>query len=236
MMRLTMTPSSKVSDGLLAGGEVVDEVAHLLREAVSAGLFGHRIDPAGLCVGLLDRVADGVLDEAPDRADRGVGDEAALRADELVPKLHAALLDPRRLDGGHLAAREFEQRDRGVFAGGLVAVHHAWRPTPDLGDRVVLAEEVPRRFDGVAAHVEQRAAAGGLGVPEVRCVRTGMTLAGAHGEQLADAAGLDHLVGLGDVGREHRALGIAVPDAGFVGRIEDLLRLVFRARRAAWCR
>jgi hypothetical protein len=49
-----------------------------------------------------------------------------------VAQLHAALLDPGRLDRGQLAARELEQRDRGVLAGGLVRVGERGAPGEDL--------------------------------------------------------------------------------------------------------
>jgi hypothetical protein len=83
---------------------------------------------------------------------------------------------------------ELDQRDSVVLAGGLVAMAERGAPGERLGHRDVLAEQVAGGLDRMAAHVEQRPAAGGLGLPEVRRVRAGVGLAGAHGDDVADRA------------------------------------------------
>ena len=134
-------------------------------------------------------------------------------------------MDHERLGDRDAAVGELDQRDGVVLAGGLVGVAERGAPGERLGQRDVLAEEVARRLDRVAAHVEQRAAAGRLGVPEVRGVRAGVRLAGADGEHLADRAVLDHLARLHHVRREHLGLGVAVHHAGVLDDPEDLRRL-----------
>ena len=60
----------------------------------------------------------------------------------------------------------------------------------DVADRDVLAEQVARGLDAVRGHVEQRAAAGQLGVPEVGGVRAAVALARAerHGRPIDPAS------------------------------------------------
>ena len=162
-------------------------------------------------------------------------DDPAALAVDLVADLDAALGRPRRLDGRRPAVLEAEDRDRVVLAGGLVAVAERRAPGEDLADRRVLADDEAGGLDAVAAHVEERAAAGRLGIPEVGGVRTRVTLARAHREDPPERARGDHLGDLHDLRAEDLVLEVAVEDAGLADEPEHLRRLVARSARAASC-
>ena len=95
-------------------------------------------------------------------------------------------------------------------------------PGEDVGDLDVLADDVPRGLDAVAAHVQERPAARRLGIPEVRCVRTGVTLAGAHREDPAEGTGGDHLADLDDIRAEDLVLEVAVEESCLLDETEHL--------------
>ena len=103
-----------------------------------------------------------------------------------------------------------------------VAMDQRGAPGEDVRDREVLAEQEARVLRAVRGHVQQRAAAGQLRVPEVRRVRPGVALAGAHRREAADGAGLHHVPHPEQVRVEDHVLEVGVEDAGLVDRPEHV--------------
>ena len=95
-------------------------------------------------------------------------------------------------------------------------------PGEDLCDPDVLADDVPGRLDAVTAHVQERAAAGRLGVPEVLRMRPGVALTRAHREDPPERARRDHLGDLDDLRAEDFVLHVAVEDARVLDEAEHL--------------
>ena len=89
-------------------------------------------------------------------------------------------------------------------------------------DPDVLADDVAGSLDAVTAHVEERAAAGRLGVPEVRRMRPGVALTRAHREDPSEGARRDHLGDLDDLRAEDFVLHVAVEHARVMDEAEHL--------------
>ena len=152
-------------------------------------------------------------------------DDPPALAVDLVADLDPALGRPRCLDRGRPAVLEAEDRDGVVLAGRLVGVAERRAPGEDLGDPDVLADDVAGRLDAVTAHVQERAAAGGLGIPEVRRMRPGVALTRAHREDPSERARRHHLGDLDDLRAEDLVLHVAVEHARVLDEAEHLGRL-----------
>ena len=96
----------------------------------------------------------------------------------------------------------------------LRLVHERRAPRERRLDPDVLAEHVARGLDAVGRHVEHRAAAGELGIPEVRGMRPGVRLAGTERDRPTDGTRLHHLAHPHELGAEDDVLEVAAPDAG----------------------
>ena len=105
-------------------------------------------------------------------------------------------------------------------------VHEGRAPRERRLDPDVLAEHVARGLDAVGRHVEHRAAAGELGIPEVRGMRPGVRLAGTERDRPTDGTRLDHLAHPHQLGTEDDVLEVAAPDAGRCHGPEHLRGLV----------
>jgi hypothetical protein len=77
-----------------AVAERLDDVAHHRVVAVDVGLVRHRIDPAGVGIGLLAEIAGRPLDERPERAVAHVLDDPPRVPVQLEATLQAALRRP----------------------------------------------------------------------------------------------------------------------------------------------
>ena len=113
-----------------------------------------------------------------------------------------------------------------VLGRGAVRVAERRAPCEHVLDRHVLAHDPARGLDAVAAHVQERAAARRLDVPEVLGVRPRVALAGAHRQHPPEGARVDQLPELHDLGAEHLVLEVAVEDAGVGDEAQHLGRLV----------
>ncbi len=141
-------------------------------------------------------------------------------------------------DTSMVAARPSANRidhHRVVLARGPVAVDERGAPGEHLGDLGLLAEQEAGVFGAMGCHVEQRAAARQLGVPEVRRVRAGVALAGAHRREPPDRARADHVAHAEQVGVEDHVLEVGVEHAGVGHGAQHVGRLAGSSGRAASC-
>ncbi len=208
-----------------AVAERVHEVAHHRVVAVGVGLVRDREDPARVGVHLLAEIAGRSLDERAQRRGRDVLDDPPGIAVGLEAVLEAALRRPRDVHGGDPVVLEAHEHDRVVLEGRLVGVDEGRAPGEHVAHGDVLAEEVAGGFGAVRAHVQQRAATGQLGIPEVRGVRAAVALARPERRQPPDRAGLDHLVHPDRLDGEDDVLHVQVVDAGRLDQADHLGRL-----------
>src|SRR5215213_6895991 len=163
--------------GLLVALDAVDEVLHLLREAVVPALLVHGEGPADRRLRFLDRVA--VADVAVGgerRAPQQVGSGIPLRPVDLRPVVNPTTLHPGVLAETDGAALEGEHADRVVLAARLVTVDIRPHRGVDLGDGAV-THHPTAEGDRVAPHIEQDTASGAPHVPEPGRVGSRMFLA-----------------------------------------------------------
>src|ERR1700682_1805186 len=186
------------------------EMTHLFLIPVHPGLVRYREHPAGLGVGLLHQIAGALLDEGAHAGRGGIGGDAALGAVDFIAQLHSAPGGPGSVGQRGAAIFEAQQQDRVVLAGCLLLVHERRAPGEDVLDRMLLAEQVASGLDRVAAHVQQRATAGDLCVPEMRRVRPRGGLAGTDRQEGSDGSRLHYGGGPHYVRREALDLRVAV--------------------------
>ena len=94
------------------------------------------------------------------------------------------------------------------------------RPAHDLYRAVVLAHEIPYDFDGVASHVDQRAAPGLFDIPKPGAVRPRMRFAGAHPQNISQRPFPYAPNGLERFGRIHEVFEIAVKHPGLLHHVQ----------------
>ena len=209
MISSTARPSAPVSSGLGAREHAVDEVAHLLREAVVPDLLEHRERPAACLRRLLDRVAVAVLAVGHERGaaqDVDVGD--ALGPDQLGAVVHPAGLGPARLDHARAGSRRSgRRRPRGPRPACASPCTNV--PSSAVADSAGgLAVDPAGELDAVAAHVHQHAAARPLGIPEPVGVRAEVLLALADQVHRAERALVGELLRPHVLRREAELLGV----------------------------
>src|SRR5438552_3577422 len=99
-------------------------------------------------------------------------------------------------------------------------------PSEHLDDRVVLADEIASRLDGVAAHIQKGAASTQFLFPKPVGVRAAVGFARANGQYFADAALLNELPSFDDRRAKDFGLGVTVQDAGRLDGIEHFPRFM----------
>jgi hypothetical protein len=95
-------------------------------------------------------------------------------------------------------------------------------PGEDIANRDVLAEHRSSGLGAVRGHVEEGAAAGEVGVPEMRRMRAAVALASSERRQPTDRSRLDHLAHSDHLGVEDDILEVGIEDAGVADEAEHL--------------
>ncbi len=150
--------------------------------------------------------------------------DGALGAADLIAQVHATPEGPAYLELADRPALEPDQPDAVVL--GVDGVHQRVGPAHDLDGPVGLADEAADDLDAVAAHVDDRAPAGELRIPEPGAVRAGVRLAAADPERLPDRAVPHRLQRLERFRRIDQILQIAGEDARSLDRLQHLLSLL----------
>jgi len=97
-------------------------------------------------------------------------------------------------------------------------------PREYIAHREVFAKHRPSRLGAVRGHVEQRAAAGQVCIPEVGGVRTTVPFARSECREATDRPRLDHLAHPDHLGVEDDVLEIGAEDPRFRDESEHLGR------------
>ncbi len=230
MISSTARPSAPVSAGSPPESDAVDEVAHLLREAVVPELVEHRERPPARLGRLLDRVAVAVLAVGQKRRaaqDVDVGD--AVGPDQLGAIVHASGLGPARLDHAQAVPGEAHDAHRVILGLRAIAVDEgAELGRGRLGRSLVV--DPARELDPVAAHVHEHPAAGALGIPEPARVRPEVLLALAHEIHRPQRALVGQLLRPHVLGREAQLLGVHQEHSRLRAGGDHLVGLRQRAR------
>src|SRR5579883_387504 len=214
-----------VIERLARHGAVVDGVQHLREHrgiAQLADLVSNREQPAAVGFGLLGDVA--LLSRGRKHLEAGaqpvVEPDGTLRAGNLVAQVHAAAEAPTDLELADGAAVIANQPDRVVLRGD--GMHLGIGPAHDLKRPDVLADEGAADLDAVAAEVDDGTATRLLDIPEPGAMGSGVRLARARPQDLAEGAGPYGLNGLLRFGGVDEVFQVAMKDAGLLHDLQHV--------------
>src|SRR5258707_10753579 len=154
------------------------EVLHLLMIPIDARLVWQRENPSAVRLGLFQQVAAGPAYKGIDggRA-RHISENTAFGAIDLIAQVERATCSPTEFALGKRPILKAQQCDGIVVARGLVAVYHRITPGKYLDRFNAFAYEIASSLDSMTTHVEECATSRLVHIPEMRCMRTSMSLA-----------------------------------------------------------